>query len=189
MKVRTSATTTSKANRSAGSRRRLRTRSRKLPEGPPRGGPSASRQAVARGLLDTHRGLPELLDPRLVVGRPLAVVGHELHLVERRRPRRRRDTRERRPTVAELHVERARLRRENPVDEGLRRGEVLRAVDDADRADLEARVRWNGEVDRIALALLGQDVVAPVRAADILTLVDEEQRTRRRRDVLGDVGV
>src|SRR6267378_4180789 len=103
--------------------------------------------ASSSSLLDAHRGLPELLDAGLVVGRPLPVVVHQADLIERRCAGRGRDVLTDRATVRELHVEVARLLREHPVDERLSAGKVLRALDDADGTDLEAGVLRDVEVD------------------------------------------
>src|SRR5512133_2566114 len=136
MKIATRRMTASSASRTPGSRCKLRifvTRSRAL---------------------ETHRGLPELDDALLVVGRPLAVVVHELHVRELRRAGRRCDIGARRAAVAELHVEIAGLLGDGPVHQRLRRGEALGALHVADRADLETGVARNAEVDRVALRLL-----------------------------------
>src|SRR5581483_5837741 len=102
MNAPTSTTTASSASRTPGSRRKLRI-------------------VVTRplGSLDAHRGLPQLQDAVLVVGGPLAVVVHELHVAELRRARRGRHVGARRTAVAELHVEVAGLLGQRPVHEGL----------------------------------------------------------------------
>src|SRR5437870_7925889 len=180
MKSATSPMTASSASKTPGSRCKLRTTTGGLR--PPR---------TPRPGLEAHRGLPLLQEPRLVVGGPLAVVVHELDRRETRCAGGRSHVGARRAAVAELHVEIAGLLGDGPVDERLGGGEVLRlsTLDDADRAHLEAGVARDGEVDGVALALLVQDVVAPVRAANELTLDDERECARRGRDVLGDVGV
>src|SRR6266480_2253484 len=167
MKRSTSAVTASSASRSAGSRCRLRIRLCRDCGycGQPEGDWPSSRpeERKFRGLLDAYGGLPEPLDAGLVVGRPLAVVVDELDGCERRRARRGRDVGPHRAAVAEPGVEVAGLLGEDPVDERLSSKKVFCPLHDADGAHLEARVRWDGEVDpgRV-LGLLRQDVVAPV---------------------------
>src|SRR6266540_1701086 len=94
MKRLTRAMTASSASRRPGSRCKLRTTTGGLR--PPR---------TPRAALETHRLLPHLDDPVLVVRGPLAVVVHELDLGELRCADRGGDVGARRAAVAELDVE------------------------------------------------------------------------------------
>src|SRR5688500_11373716 len=142
MNASTRPVTASSATRSDGSRRRLVT------------GP-CSRS------LEAYRGLPELQNAVLVRRGPVAVVVDHLDRGERRRAGSRRDVGADRDAVAEPDVQLAGLLREDPVDERLRGHRVLRALDDADGADLVTGALRDRELDARVLRLLREDVVRP----------------------------
>src|SRR5256886_16643446 len=112
MNMSTSATTASSASRSAGSRRRLR----------------ISLEFASPWLLDAHRGLPELLDPCLVVGRPLAVVVDQGDLIESRRGPSRGNGLANGSAGAELHVGIAGFLGQDPGDKRPRAGQGFFAL-------------------------------------------------------------
>src|SRR6266487_3139852 len=99
---------------------------------------AGSRSVLRMGFLLADRSLPFFQDTRLVIRRPGAIIGHQLHRVECGSAWRWRHVLEHRQTVGELNIELARFLAQHPIDKGFCPVRIGSAFDDANDANPKA---------------------------------------------------